>query len=532
MSDTNPVWIDGKWSKSSGVEVFLAVDPATGLEIAGQFPKSDWTDCDQALEAAAQAFETLQVTPRTVISDFLKKYADLIEANAEALAKQASQESALPFAPRLKDVEIPRTSNQLRLAATACIDGSWSQPTIDSALNIRSVLSALGPVLVIGPNNFPFAFNGMSGGDFAAALAAGNPVIVKGHPNHPNTTKMLAELASNAIQSTGLPPATVQLLYHMSPESGLRMIADRRLASVAFTGSKSAGLSIKETCDKAGKPVYLEMSSVNPVVILPGAIEERGEALAEEFSGSCMMGAGQFCTNPGFVILCASSKTEAFIGNVVQRFGASPGGTLLAASVRDHLAASVTCVQKAGAQLLVGGNAVEDGGRIAFQNTVLRVSGTEFLNHPEALQTEMFGPVSMFVVVEDLLEAQAVIAQLEGNLTGTIYTSTDDRDDSAYQQMVRPLRQKVGRLLNNKMPTGVAVSLAMNHGGPYPSTGHPGFTAVGIPASMKRFGALQCYDNVRTNRLPEILQDQNPAGLAWRLIDGQWTQGDVISAKA
>jgi alpha-ketoglutaric semialdehyde dehydrogenase len=526
---TAQVWIDGRWQASTGSETFTAIEPATGQATGDRFPVSDRAECERVLAAADAAFARLAAVPRDDIGGFLDAYAAAIDGAADELVALAARETGLPVSPRLKDVELPRTSGQLRQAAAACREGSWALPTIDTKAGIRSVHAALGAVLVIGPNNFPFAFNGVAGGDFAAAIAAGNPVIAKGHPSHPATTRRLAELAAGALESCRLPAGTVQMIYRMSGADGLAMMRDPRLAAVGFTGSKAAGLRIKEACDAVGTPAYLEMSSINPVLLLPGAIRERAADLAQEFSTSCLMGAGQFCTNPGLVILLADAATEPFIADVVARFAAAPAGTLLSPQVRASALEGIATVTAAGARVLTGGRAVTDGGRVAIENTLLRVSGAEFLTEPGRLQTEMFGPVSLLVVAADVAEAAAILAHVEGNLTGTIYSSRTGDDDAAYRRLEPLLRRKVGRLLNDKMPTGVAVSPAMNHGGPFPATGHPGFTAVGIPATLRRFSALACYDNVRPARLPAVLQDANPAG-TWRLVDGGWTDRSIAKA--
>jgi NADP-dependent aldehyde dehydrogenase len=366
----------------------------------------------------------------------------------------------------------------------------------------------------------------VAGGDFAAAIAAGNPVIAKANTSHPGTTRLLAEEAFAAVTETELPPATVQLLYRTSHADGERLVADPRLGATGYTGSRSAGLALKRAADTAGKPIYLELSRVNPVLIFSGALAERGDKIAEEFSTSCLMGTGQFCTNPGLVVLLGGPATEEFIANVARRFGAAPAGTLLSASVARNLATSVRELASAGADLLVGGVADSSGG-YRFANTLLRVSGEQFLAAPEKLQTEAFGNASLIVVAQDARQAAAVLDHLEGNLTGCVYSDTRGSDDALYADLIGHLRPRVGRLLNDKMPTGVAVSSGMNHGGPYPATGHPGFTAVGIPASLRRFAMLACYDGVRPDRLPELLQDKNPAGRPWRLVDGAWTQSDV-----
>jgi NADP-dependent aldehyde dehydrogenase len=294
----------------------------------------------------------------------------------------------------------------------------------------------------------------------------------------------------------------------------------------AFTGSRTAGLALKAAADGAGKPIYLEMSSINPVVVLPGALAERGSKVAGELSSSCLLGGGQFCTSPGLVVLFAGDRTEAFIDEVRRTFEAAPMPALLSASVSSGLASSVKTLQGAGARLATADR--QASSQTTFPNTLLRVSGKDFLVRPDELQTEAFGSTSLCVVVHDAGEAQAVLAHLEGNLTGCIYSDTQGSDEELYAQLEPVLRQKVGRLLNDKMPTGVAVSPAMNHGGPFPATGHPGFTAVGIPASMRRFGMLCCYDNVREHRLPAALRNENPNGRMWRLIDGQYTQASCI----
>ena len=515
------VLIAGEWRAARSAGSFRSIDPATGDPLPAEYPVSAWEDCDSALAAASEAAVALRRSPPDAIAGFLTRFADRLDARRGDLVAQAHLETALPASPRLSDVELPRTTGQLRQAAEATLEGSWALPTIDTKLNIRSVLAPIGPVAVFGPNNFPFAFNGAAGGDFAAAIAAGNPVIAKGHPSHAGTTRMLAEEAFAAVREAGLPVATVQLLYRIKPESGSRLVADRRIGATAFTGSRSGGLALKAAADKAGKPIYLEMSSVNPVVILPGALVERGAKVADEFAGSCLLGGGQFCTNPGFIILIAGDETEQFIAAATQKFESAVVPPLLSPDVARSLAESVQVLRKSGAELVTRESS-EIGGR--YPNTLLRVTGEQFLQQSEALQTEAFGSTALLAVARNGSEAAAIIERLEGNLTGSIYSDTRGRDDALYAELAPRLRERVGRLLNDKMPTGVAVSPGMNHGGPFPATGHPGFTAVGIPASLRRFAALHCYDNVRPERLPPALADANPNRRMWRFIDGQWTQ--------
>jgi NADP-dependent aldehyde dehydrogenase len=379
-------------------------------------------------------------------------------------------------------------------------------------------------VVVFGPNNFPFAFNGVSGGDFAAAIAAGNPVIAKAHPLHPNTTRLLAEQARRAVEETGLPGGAVQMIYHVSNEDGLKLVSDSRIGAVGFTGSRGAGLALKRAAEDAGKPIYLEMSSINPVIFLAGALAERADQMAQELVESCLAGAGQFCTSPNLILCRETPQTEGFLSRVATAFSERMPQPLLSASGRDHLQQGVAALVRAGAEIVTGGDRVQGEG-YRYANTLLRARGSQLLAKPHDLQREVFGNAALAVTVSDHEELLAIVRLLEGNLTGSIYSSQAGSDEEEYRSVASLLREKVGRLLNDKMPTGVAVSPAMDHGGPYPSTSHPGFTSVGIPASMVRFAALQCYDGVREERLPDVLKDKIGNPKTWRSIDGEWVKG-------
>jgi NADP-dependent aldehyde dehydrogenase len=521
----HPVLIAGHWKPSKHSGTFRAEDPRKCKPLDDEYPISTWDDCDRALAAASEALEALRRTPPAQIAALLDAYAAAIESQADALCEIAHLETALPVKPRLRDVELPRTTNQLRQAAAAARDGSWSLPTIDTKLNIRSRFAAIGPVCVFGPNNFPFAFNSASGGDFAAAIAAGNPVIAKANTSHPGTTRLFAELAQKAVTQCELHPATVQLIYRTSHADGERLVSDPRAGATGYTGSREAGLNLKAAADRAGKPIYLELSSINPVVILPGAIAERLDAIADEFTASCLMGTGQFCTNPGLLLLIEGDATERFIAAVADRFRKSAVGTLLSGRVGESLASNIDALKRAGAQVVVGAS-TGGGEGCSYANTLLRANASDFVRRPQEFQREAFGNASLCIVAQNADELTTVIDQLEGNLTGCVYSAATGSDDALYDRFAVQLRPRVGRLLNDKMPTGVAVSPAMNHGGPYPATGHPGFTAVGIPAALRRFAVLECFDNVRPARLPEILTDKNPSR-AWRLIDNLWTQANI-----
>jgi 2,5-dioxopentanoate dehydrogenase len=522
--DVAQVLIDGRWRAADAEGTFHAENPAKGEALPLAFPISRWSDCDLALTAATKAATELRNVEPAKIAAFLEAYAANIEVAAPSIIAAAAEETALPVTPRLKDVELPRTTNQLRQAAAAVREESWRHATLDLEKNIRSCFAPIGPVVILGPNNFPFAFNGVSGGDFAAAIAAGNPVIAKAHPLHPNTTRLLAEQAFKAVEQIGLPLATVQLLYNVSNENGLKLVSDPRVGAVGFTGSRNAGLTLKRAAEDAGKPIYLEMSSINPVVFLPVALAERSEQLATELVDSCLAGAGQFCTSPNLILAFETPQTEPFLAQIAKSFSERAAQPLLSAAGRKQLNQGVAALTSAGAQLVTGGdNAPGEGYR--FANTLLRATAARFLAAPHELQREIFGNATLVVVVKTQQELQSILRLLEGNLTGSIYSAKSGADDALYNDVAPLLREKVGRLLNDKMPTGVAVSPAMNHGGPFPSTANPGVTAVGIPTSITRFAKLECYDAVRPERLPAILKDAAANPNAWRSINGAWVKG-------
>jgi 2,5-dioxopentanoate dehydrogenase len=501
-----PVLAGGAWRPSKSAGVFQAENPALGQPLPEIYPVSSREETLEMLQAGSEAAEALRNVSGDTIAKFLETYAEGIERRSAEFVEIAHTETALPKSPRLKDNELPRTTDQLRQAARAAREGSWRRPVRDDARKIWSVFAPLGgPVLVMGPNNFPFAFNSAAGGDFAAAIAAHNPVIAKANTAHPGTTRLFAEVAHEAVRATGLHPATVQMLYRMPADVGLEMVAHPLTGATGFTGSKAAGMKLKEAADRAGRPIYLEMSSVNPVLLLEGALLERGAAIADEFFASCTLGAGQFCTCPSFIIVPDSDAGRKFVQTAREKFEAGAPGILLGRGGRDALVESVAVLQKNGATVLCGGQALP-GPAYRFANTLLRVSAQDFLKQPQKLQTEAFGPVALLVISRDTAQTVSVLKHIEGNLTGTVYSDTAGSDDAEYAAIEPALRQRVGRLINDRMPTGVAVSPAMNHGGPFPATGHPGFTAVGLPASIQRFAVLQCYDNVRPARLPGALK--------------------------
>ncbi|MCX7973291.1 MAG: aldehyde dehydrogenase family protein [Candidatus Aminicenantes bacterium] len=522
-----PILIGGKWQKAESSDVFQAWNPANGEKIDRLFPVSSWPDIEKALSEAEKVIRPLAQSSAEKRADFFFVLADWLEKRREEIVAQAHLETALPVEPRLNSVEFPRLVNQIRQAAEALKEGSWCQATIDTKLNIRAKYGPLGgSVIIFSPNNFPLVFNSVCGGDFISALAVGNPVIAKANPSHPGTTKLLSEIALEALKQVNLPPASFQMIYHFNSEICFQLITHPTVAAIAFTGSRQSGLKIKEVAEKAGKLVYCELSSVNPVFFLPGILKEKATSLATELFASCTLGEGQFCTKPGLIVFQNDEAGQQFLNQLKKIFHTVTGGYLVSPQVLEKLKTEVERFKNEEAELLVGGELIPGPG-FRFAPTLFSIEGRKFLQKSLTFQTEVFGPLTLAVLVKDIKEMFEVACALNGNLTGSVYLSDSKEDELIYSQLEPILRLKVGRLLNNKMPTGVAVTAAMHHGGPFPATSHPGFTSVGLPAAFLRFAARHCYDNVPNHRLPIELQNKNPNGRMWRLIDGEWSRGDI-----
>lgn len=530
MSKLQPVLVAGVWRDAvEPVGSLQAHDPSTGQPIGDLYPVSSRREVEQALAAAIGAAEAMASADPDRIAGFLDAYADGIEAEADALVELAHRETGLAKTPRLRDVELPRTTGQLRQAARAVLQWSWAHPVIDTATGLRAMFGPLAkPVVVFGPNNFPFAFNAIAGSDFASAIAARAPVIAKVHPLHPGTSLLLGRIAHQALVAAGLPAAAIQMLYQIESSASERLVGNPAIGGVGFTGGRGGGLALKAMADKAGVPFYAEMSSINPVFLLDGALAERGSALAQEFFASCTMGSGQFCTNPGLLVVPRSEAGDRFLAEACKRFDGASAQVLFSADGKRHLKVAIQALIDAGASRCAGKpDPQRDGSWV--QPQLLEVDGERFLQDPQALQAEAFGPVSLVVRSSDHAQSLAIARAFEGNLTATLYRAANGGDDAFAATLMPLLRPRVGRLIVDRMPTGVAVSPAQNHGGPYPATSHPGFTSVGMPGSIRRFTGLHSYDNVPDALLPAVLRDANP-GRVWRQLDGQWTTADFGAA--
>jgi NADP-dependent aldehyde dehydrogenase len=435
-------------------------------------------------------------------------------------------ETGLPRA-RLEG-ERGRTMNQLKLFAELLREGSWQDARIDTALptrtpprpDLRLRFVGVGPVAVFGASNFPLAFS-VAGGDTAAALAAGCPVVVKAHSAHPGTSELVGRAVVEAVKLCKLPAGVFALLTGSGHGIGDTLVRHPAIQAVGFTGSRSGGTALMAAAAARPQPipVYAEMSSINPVVLLPGALAARGADIATGFAASLTMGVGQFCTNPGLVLGIAGPDFDRFAAAAAEALKPVPAATMLTPGIasayqrgEDQLAG-----QPQVDALLRGTSSGCQGAPSLFKTT-----GAAFLaNH--AMQSEIFGPASLLIACKDLAELLAVIEGLEGQLTATLQLQDEDEADLAAARTLLPaLERKVGRILANGYPTGVEVSTAMVHGGPFPATSDGRSSSVGT-AAIQRFLRPVCYQNLPRALLPAVLREPNERGV-WRRRDGALTR--------
>lgn len=496
-------------------------EAATGARLEPGYPVSTVADVATVCAAADAAFDAYRETSGEDRAAFLEAIADEIAGIGDALIERAAAESGLPVA-RLTG-ERGRTIGQLRLFAGVVRDGHWRGLRIDPALSDRAPLPRpdlrlrmvpLGPVAVFGASNFPLAFS-TAGGDTAAALAAGCPVVVKGHPAHPGTDAMVAEAIRRAVARAGLPDGVFGHVRGPGNDLGAALVSDPRIAAVGFTGSRGGGLALVRLAQARAVPipVYAEMSSINPVVLMPAALAARGEALGRDFVASLTMGAGQFCTNPGLVVAVSGDGLAAFEAAAAAALGEHAPQPMLTGGIRTAYAE--------GTRALEGNRAVTELARGCEGDGVARetarlfaTDAASFLADP-ALGDEVFGASSLVVRCRDLSEVRQVLAGLEGQLTATLHLDPADETDAA--ALVPVLERRAGRVLVNGWPTGVEVAHAMVHGGPFPATADGRSTSVGSLA-IDRFLRPVCYQNLPAALLPSELRD-GAAGP--RLIDGQ-----------
>ena len=514
---------------SGEADSFSAFDPSLGESLPDEFTNVSVDQANQAVEKAAAAFSAYAALPPHRRADFLDAIAVEIEAIGDELIERAVLESGLPTG-RITG-ERGRTTSQLRLFARLLREGSWVDARINKAMpdrqplprvDLRRMLVPLGPVVVFGASNFPLAFS-VAGGDTASALAAGCPVIVKAHPAHPGTSSLVGQAIVSAAQKTGMPDGVFSLL-HADNEVAQALVAHPAVKAVGFTGSRAAGLALSRVAQERPEPipVYAEMSSVNPVVILPGAIADNPAKVAEGLSASVTLGVGQFCTNPGLVFLLDSPKTEDFVATVAEKIRASAPATMLNAGIHKAYQKGIQQVRIIpGVHVLAESETEPNDDRTEGRPAVLTTTGQLFLLSSD-MSHEIFGPSSLIIVCETEAELAECVQSLEGQLTATLYATEAELRESGYN-WIELLQGKAGRVLFGGFPTGVEVSEAMTHGGPFPATSDGGrSTSVGTGAIL-RFVRPVTYQSFPDALLPPALQNANPLGI-WRNVDGELTK--------
>ena len=504
-------------------KTFCAFDPQTGDKIEPQFYSVTADDLARAVESANEAAVAFGKISGLQKARFLRQIAENIEALGDILPNRAAIETGLPMS-RFAG-ERARTCAQLRMFADLVEEGSWVDARIDTSdperkplpkPDVRSMLRPIGPVAIFGAGNFPLAFS-VAGGDTASAFAAGCPIIVKAHPAHPGTSELVGSAVAAAVKACGLHEGVFSLLFADDLETGQMLVRHPLVKAVGFTGSRAGGRALMDIAASRDVPVpvYAEMSSVNPTFILPHALTEKADTIAAGLHDSFTLGAGQFCTKPGIVVMPENPHAAAFRAQLEDLTRQSPTMCLLSSGIYKSYEKGVAArAQAVGAA--VHGN---DSPGFSVNASVFQTSAKDFLSDPE-LSEEIFGPTTLFVSTQDRTELLEIARRMEGQLTTTIHGTDNDLND--YADLIEILETKVGRLVFNGFPTGVEVCHAMVHGGPYPATSDSRSTSVGTRA-INRFARLVCYQDFPQNALPDELKNSNPLGIS-RLQDGTITR--------
>ena len=511
-------------------ELFYATNATTGEPMEPGFRAATPDEVERAAQLAHQAFPEFSQTSGRDRAAFLRKIAANLEEISAEIVERAEQETALPK-PRLQG-ETARTCGQLRLFAQLIEEGSWVGARLDRPdpdrkplpkPDLRSMLRPLGPVVVFGASNFPLAFS-VAGGDTASALAAGNPVIVKAHSAHPGTGELVGQAILKAARASNLPEGVFSLLFGGGNQIGSALMKHPLVKAGGFTGSRKAGRILMDIAAARPEPIpfYAEMSSTNPVFILPGALRERGEAIASGLHNSFTLGAGQFCTKPGMVFIPDGSDATTFVSKLQRSVDDSAPFHLLTGVIRSSYNEGLAARKKKSVVKTVAEKLPGNGKSLTVGAALFETDAQSFFKDP-ALAEEIFGPATLLVRHSRREEVLRAAHELEGHLTATIHGTEQDLRDFA--ELIAILERKVGRLVFNGFPTGVEVSHAMVHGGPYPSTSDGRSTSVGTQAIF-RFTRPVCYQGFPDVALPDALKDSNPLGI-WRLIDGEMSKQPV-----
>ncbi|GGB77812.1 aldehyde dehydrogenase (NADP(+)) [Dyadobacter sediminis] len=509
---------------------FQSYVPDSGSYLPETFHTATQQEVSRTMELAEKAFADYAALPAARRADFLVAITEEIMNLGDALLERASLETGLPVA-RLTG-ERARTITQLMQFAELVREGSWVNPSIDTALpdrsplpkpDLRKMLVPIGPVIVFGSSNFPYAYS-IAGVDTGPALAAGNPVIVKAHPAHPGVSDMTAQAIVKAAQRTGMPDGVFSMLYDDGYEVGTALVKHPASKAVGFTGSFTGGMALYRLAQEREEPipVYAEMGSVNPIVILPDYLKQNALQLGKTVASSVTLGAGQFCTNPGLVFITNSEGSQEFTASYKTEIEKTASATMLTAGIcksyysrRSHLFEQENVKQLALSDLY-------SEGENQAQASVAQVAGKAFIANPK-LHEEIFGPFSLLIVCENTEELLEAVSHLKGQLTTTLMAETDEA--ASYPAILRKLAAISGRFIMNGVPTGVEVCASMHHGGPFPATADAKFTSVGTD-SILRFVRPQSFQNWPDALLPDELKNSNPLGIS-RRVDNQMTKDAI-----
>jgi NADP-dependent aldehyde dehydrogenase len=503
---------------------FRGVDPRTGTELEPAYGLGSRAEAARAAQLADEAFSAYRRTGPKERGAFLDTVADNIEALGETLVERVQLETGI-VEPRVRG-EMARTVNQLRLFATVVRDGSWLGARLDSALPDRAPLPRpdlrlrkvpLGPVAVFGASNFPLAFS-VAGGDTASALAAGCPVVVKAHSAHPGTSELVGGAIARAVAEHGLPEGVFSMVFGSGREVGTSLVTNPHIKAVGFTGSRTGGVALMEAAAARPVPipVYAEMSSLNPVFLLGGAVAADPERLGAAFVESLVTGVGQLCTNPGLVFAVDGPGLDTFLAAAAGAVRDTTAGVMLNQGIHSAFNAGVERLRSTEGVDEVATGRADETIVCGAPASLFVVSAERFLAGPE-LQEEVFGASSLLVRLDDPAQFTEAAKKLEGQLTATIHAT--EGDYPVVGELMATLEDKVGRVLFNGWPTGVEVGYAMVHGGPYPATSDGRSTSVGTLA-IERFLRPVAYQNVPAALLPPAVDDENSLGL-WRQVNGE-----------
>ena len=517
----------GNSPENNGNDTFQAYNATEFKLLDEMFYCATEEETNSAIELATKAFQEYKSFSAEKKATFLESIAEEILNLGEELVNTAMSESALPEGRIIG--ERGRTINQLKMFARLLREGSWIEATIDTAIpdrepipkpDLRKYRQAVGPVVIFGASNFPLAFS-TAGGDTASALAAGCPVIVKSHPSHPGIGELVASAIIKAAEKNNIPNGVFSFLNDSGFKVGTQLVQHPDVKSIAFTGSLTGGKALFDLASNRTEPipVFAEMGSINPVFIFPEKLKVNYEELAQGLAGSITLGVGQFCTNPGLIFTVENEALEAFIKSLSTHIQKSVPGKMLNKGIVENYSAKRKKMLSEKGIVVEGTSDLQDG---FGSPTVVSVEGSTFLENPD-LHEEVFGPFSLIVKCKNFEEMLHITGTLEGQLTATFQADRDELIN--HKNIVDIVKEKVGRLIFNGVPTGVEVCSSMHHGGPYPASTDSRFTSVGTDA-IKRFTRPICYQDWPNELLPDELKNENPLNI-WRLVDNKFTQNKI-----